>query len=457
MQEVVNLEFIMSNPLWIAQRHGHDWTDDAALEVIDLCRSMVPAASWTQRMDAVVERFENGKRAWAEGHLSPLFDPADAIFWYLFQARAYASPDRRHDYFEPEAFRISPVFARLGALLPSLKHTHGFEDRLQTLMNKGRSQPDAGLYELLVAGAYKSRGWRAVTFVPERPGVAKTQDLLLENGRRRWAAECKRVNRNEYEESEYQIANAMAKPIHELARQRRQSVILEVIFTVELKDVQPDYILSRLHEAFASPRNYVWDDATSVGVIRRANLEQLQAVLALDDVFYGSSRMVVLLAGRYRQDFDHSVQAAWQAAAERPLHATWVDQASVVSWQSRSLDAIESKARHFRALVAKASKQLPEDCPGVVHVGYEAIGNNAVDAERHQLNRLEMWRFRPDGTRLRWVYANYLMPEHTTARDENWAASETTAYYRIGRHSTSEPLPGHLVLSGGEGAPGDHW
>src|SRR5690606_22961374 len=140
-----------------------------------------------QRMDAVRDRFEAGKRAWAQGNPEPLFDPEDAIFWYLFQAAAYASPDRRHDYFEPDAFRISPVFARLGQMLPQLSHVVGIEDRLEILITKGKSQPDAGLYEVLVAGAYKSRGWKTVTFVPEQPGIAKTQDLLVTNGRRRWA------------------------------------------------------------------------------------------------------------------------------------------------------------------------------------------------------------------------------------------------------------------------------
>lgn len=285
----------------------------------------------------------------------------------------------------------------------------------------------------------------------------KTQDLLVESGRRRWAAECKRVSRNAYEEEEYQIAEAMAKPVHGLARQRHLSIVLEVIFVVELKDVEPNYLLSRLHESFNRPHQHIWDDGISVGVIRQANLGQLQTVMVHDDVFYGSSRMVELLAGGYRQDFDHSVQALWAPAVERPLHATWVDQASVVSWRSASLDAVESKARHFRALVAKASRQLPDDCPGVIHVGYEAIGNNAVDAERHQRNRVEMWQFRPEGSRLRWVYANYLMPEHTTAKNENWAVSETTACYRIGRHRMSEPLPDHLVITSENGTPGDHW
>lgn len=447
----------MSHPMWIAQRDGHDWTDDSALRVIDWFRGMVTESVWSQRMDAVRDRFEAGKRAWAQGNPEPLFDPEDAMFWYLFQAAAYASPSRRHDYFEPDAFRISPVFARLGQMLPQLSHVVGIEDRLETLMTKGKSQPDAGLYEVLVAGAYKSRGWKTVTFVPEQPGIAKTQDLLVTNGRRRWAAECKRVNRNEYEEQEYQCALVLAQPVHELSEQLGLSVLCEVIFLVELKDVPLGYLGSRLRDCLSDPSLRAWKDEIAIGFIQDARLDLLQQVLQHDDVFYGSSRMVELLAGRYRQDFDHSVKALWEPSPQRPLHAHWVKQASVVSWRSGSPEAAESKARHFRALIAKATRQLPADCPGVVHVGYEALGNNSVDQQRHVRNSFEMWRFDPEGSRLRWVYANYLMPEHTTARNENWAVNETTAHYRIGRHKTAQPLPGHLVLSQEDGEPGDHW
>lgn len=56
-----------------------------------------------------------------------------------------------------------------------------------------------------------------------------------------------------------------------------------------------------------------------------------------------------------------------------------------------------------------------------------------------------------EGSRLRYVYANYLRPEHSNARMESWAVSETTAYYPIGKHRTPQPLPHHLLLEDGDG------
>jgi hypothetical protein len=93
----------------------------------------------------------------------------------------------------------------------------------------------------------------------------------------------------------------------------------------------------------------------------------------------------------------------------------------------------------------------------VVHVGYEAQDGNSVDDFRHQLNRIEMKTFDPGGSRLRWVYGNYLSPEHTNDPNESAALSETTATYRIGRHQTSDPLRGHLLFSDEPGTPGYHW
>ena len=53
----------------------------------------------------------------------------------------------------------------------------------------------------------------------------------------------------------------------------------------------------------------------------------------------------------------------------------------------------------------------------------------------------------PSTSRLRWVYASYFVPEITTAPNESWAITETTAPYKVGSHNTKWPLPDHLLLS----------
>lgn len=442
-------------PFWIAKRHGQDWRSNNILTVIDWLTSFVDSTDWSRRIEKVSQTFEVGRQAWAAGERRPLFDNKDGIAWYIFQANAYATA--REDWFEPEAFRIVPVFRRLGHLLPELKMVSGIADRISKLMIDGKAQPDDGLFELLVAGAYKCRSWKTVEFVPEQHGIAKSHDIMVSAGRRRWAVECKRVNRSGYEATEYDHGLRIAKYLHDLCRARNCSLIVEVAYQVQLSEITDTYLAEKAEAFLSNPRRSTWDDSLSRGRVRPIDWYLARSVMEHDDVFFGSSRMVELLIGRYEPHLDHSVVGDWIPAPQHPFHATAMSQASIVSWLSRSTEAAKRKARHFKSLVARAEEQLPNDCPGVIHVGYEARSGNSVDDLRHYLNTAEMMSFSPTDSQLRWVYGNYLSPEHTNAPNESEAISETTATYKIGSHRAVSPLDGHLLFSDGQGRPGTHW
>lgn len=441
-------------PFWIALRENQDWVDHDVLRAIEWLTSVVEQRDWTNRIASVQQQFESAKSEWAIGNRVRLFDPADTIAWYVFQAAAYAS--QREHWYEPEAFRIAPVFRRLGQILPRLKDVHGIMDRVQYLMTSGRRQPDDGLFELLVAGAYKYT-WESVAFVPEQRGIAKTQDLLVTGKKRQWAVECKRVNKSDYSGQELIYAETLAAPVHTLCRARGRSIIVEVQFKVELSAVAHDYLVERAEAFLGRPNLSRWDDAVAVGRIRNVDWRMAQAVLEQDDVFFGSSRMVELLTGHHTQTVDYDMAAEWVPSDGRPLHASSMSQASVVGWVSGSLEAALRKARHFRVLVAKGTLQIPDACPGVVHVGYEARTGNAADELRHVLNGREISTFDPKEKQLLWVYGNYLLPEHTNAQNEALAISETTARYKVGLHRKHEPLPNHGLFSEDLSHPGGYW
>lgn len=444
-----------TDPFWIAQRHNQDWRDEETLRLIDWFTSIVDSRDWSRRMDTVRKNFETGKKEWIIGNQAQLFDPKDTIAWYIFQAQAGAL--RRQDWYEPDAFRISPIFNRLGKIITDLQAVSGIQDRVQTLLTHGKGQPDDGLYELLVAGAYKRRNWANVAFVPERRGISKSQDLLVSTGGRRWAVECKRAGRSDYEKQETKKANALITPVHELCSGREKSITMMVLFKAELSDVHENFLAEKVVEFLDNPRYHFWDDDYGTVHITWIDWKLIHAVLAHDEIFFGSSRMAELLTGKYFTWMDYNVAADWAPAIERPLHATSIRQASVVSWACNSIEAVERKASHFKSVVGKASKQLPGDVPGVVHVGYEARGANSVDNFRHIRNSMAIQDFEPEKSRLRWVYGNYLSPEHTNNRNEAWAISETTAPYKIGRHGTRQPLPDHLLFNDGFGQSGHHW
>lgn len=442
------------SPLWIAQRQGHDWRDENCLAAIAWMTESLDANAWRARLDAVQEMFHDARRSWQRGERVALFDTRDLAAWYVFQANAYAR--HRVDWYEPEAYRLSPVFRRIGQLLPELRAIPGAQERAARILMEGRRQPDDGIYELLVAGAYKRAGWERVEFVPEEPGRRKTHDLSVASGRRRWAAECKRVGRSDYATREHAHGERLAAPVHALSRATGRSAILEVDFRLELSEVPTAYLADRM-EALARSEDARWDDAVCSARVRPVAWNHLMPILARDDLYFGSSRMIELAAGSYGADADYSVDGDWTPSETRPFHAHDVARLNVIRWLSSSREAARRKAKHFRAMVAKASLQLPGDRPGAVHVGYELIGGNGADARRDIANRLELLSFDPGASRLRYVYGNYMVPEHVTAADESSALTETTATYQVGNGRTPDPLPLHTLFSEGRLLPGGYW
>jgi hypothetical protein len=443
-------------PLYFAPRQGQDWRDEECLRAVRWLTGFADPDQWARRMEVVRQRFADGcNRSMAGERDVELFAPADLIAWYVFQAEAYAS--RREDAYEPEYYRIAPLFKRIGQLVDRLETVEGVAERVSRLMDENRATPDDGLYELLVAGAYRSRDWPSVAFVPEQKGIRQTNDLMVSSGSRRWAVECKRAGRSSYEEEEQRHAKGITANFHEFCRSRRRSLAIGAIFTRELSDVPADYLAERA-EAFLSNReDSGWRDDIGYGGVRGIDWGPMRTVLSRDDIFVGGSRMVELLVGNHTDFADHDVYADWVPRDDRPFFATDVSHASVASWISGSAEAAGRKARHFRGIVGRAADQLPGDCPGVVHVGYESKRGNEVDRERHRSNIAQMRTFDPGASRLRWVYGNYVKAEHVTAQFESAAVSETTAAYRVGSHKTPEPLESHLLYGDGDGDSGNHW
>lgn len=314
-------------------------------------------------------------------------------------------------------------------------------------MTADRGQPDGGIFELLVALAYKRHQWTTVEFVPEQRGVRRTPDLYVARSRRRWAVECKRLVPSTYAQRERTRGLALAKPIHELLLKFGWSSIVEIEFKLELQFVPENYLENKIIDNLTQGSIITWDDEIATVHIRDIDWKLPRRVLRVDDVYFGSSRMIELLTGYYRHGADHSMSAKWRPAPGRPFYASAIYQASVVSWVSLSSKAQAQKARHFRSVIANAEGQLPSDRPGVIHVGVESTSGAAVDAMRHIRNFVEARTFKPSNSRLRWVYGNYFVPELTTRKDEIWALTESMAPYKIGSHRTSSPLPGHMLVT----------
>ena len=447
---------LMNDPDWIAPRTGQDWRDDELMLAVAWLKSLVPTREMAHRIENAKAYLAAARERMREGIQVPLFDPADTAAWYILQAETFAT-DRA--YWTPEGvMRVVPFLIRIGKELPLLLSAKGVEERAARMMRSERRQPDGCIYELLVALAYRRRGWDHVEFVPETPGQGRTPDLHVFRPRSRWAVECKRLVPSLYAAREKLRGTELAAPIHALCLEMSESVVVEVKYKIELVDVPDDYLAAHVRSAIARRSSRLWDDGISAGRVRPVDWLLARKVLAEDDVYFGSSRMIELLAGYYVHEADYSMAAKWRPAPSRPAYAEAVYQASVVSWRSLSDVAVRQKARHFRKTLANAEEQLPSDRPGVIHVGIETYAGADVDFARHLSNTFEARSFSPKKSRLRWVYANHFVPEATTRQNETWAITETMVPYRIGHHRTRWPLPGHMLVSPeGEGRAGVHW
>jgi hypothetical protein len=442
-------------PDWVAPQEGHDWVDEDVLRATAWLRSFVPAAQMEQRLAAVREHLMMARNSWLQGGQAPSHNRTDVAAWHILQAETFAAGRR---YWRPDdAVRIAPYLKRIGLELDRLRAIPGAEDRAARLMMGERRQPEAAIYELLVALAWSRHGWN-VTFVPEERGQ-QTPDLRVSQPRRRWSVECKRLMPAQYTTREKARGVALAEPVHRLSEDIGRSLVMQVRFKVELALVPDDYLAAKLHEA-AGDSQFIreWSDEIADVRLFPPTWALLRKVMARDDIAFGSSRMIELFCGRYEHQADHSFSGRWRPAAAHPFFAHTLYHGSVVSWTSSAFEAHRQKARHFRQVVHNAERQLDRDRPGVIHVGVETFGAHMIDAFRHVQNLIEAGEYRPDNPRLRWVYGNYFSPEVTTDPNESWAVDETMAPYRIGRHRTAWPLPGHLLISPDEeNHPGVHW
>lgn len=439
------------SPLWIARRDGQDWRDDDVQSAIDWLRGLAPAAEMDRRIEAQRRGLDAALAIWRDGGQAPPTDGRDQAAWWLLQGGEFA---RGRRYTVPEeAARITPLLTRLGADLAMLRGIRGAEERAARLLMERRTSMDAGIYELLVALAWRRDGW-TVEFVPEERGGPPTPDFLASRPGRRWAVECKRLDRSTYAVNEAGHGARLANPVHAFLRDAGPPLVIETAYAVELQDIPDGYLVERVREALEARRGG-WADATATGRVRAPDAAGLLRVMARDDVYYGSKRMIQLTAGALQPEWDYSFSGRWTPADGRPFYATDLHHASVVGWSCRAPRAVEMKSGHFRRTLFRAERQLPLDRPGVVHIGIEATGEAQVDRQRFVANLVETLVYRPENRRFRWANINYFRSDVSLQRDTNWDFEETFDPRKIGRHKTPQPVPLQaLVATDGPVEPG---
>jgi hypothetical protein len=167
------------------------WPDHPELRrAVEWLKGYMTEQEWRTRRMAAANRLYDATL----GRLDPadrgrFFAEADVFAWYLFLADAFL--DHIWNYEPMYGSRVVPILAAIGRDLELLRDVDGLDNRVRRLIGAERRQPNGGLFELLVAAAYKRAG-AAVSFLPERPGQAETHDMDVILAGRTLAVECKR-------------------------------------------------------------------------------------------------------------------------------------------------------------------------------------------------------------------------------------------------------------------------
>ena len=421
---------------------------------------------WKRRVAAIEENIEMGIRPRtgdfdAEDFLAT-YSGTDRMAWYL-----YLLDTAQHAPLKYEAIqgaRVIPIFKRLGTNLDLLKGIGGVEDRVGRLLDRDRSQPDGGLFELIIALLWKRNGYRTVEFVPESPKV-KTPDFRADSGSEEWFVECKRMRKSsEYSERERTKWLAMWSKFVQYLTRERISLVFEMTFHVELESLSDDHLMSELAgklRFLSFPchvvSNEIWDVTAKPVDYSRAS-----AHLKKRRVRDPSDQVQELLAGYRdpRRGFSCVTEGERVRAGGTVGHNLFLDTLSFATcsfWSCDAPQAVAHKARDVRRQLARAVEQLPPAGKCAVHLGIETLDGPLVEETRFDRIRRSMVRFDSFGKDLRWVYCHLF--ESYAPPDRAWVIDETVIHFGRPMTGSEEPIAcrSSIVRENEASSAGVHW
>jgi hypothetical protein len=417
-------------------------------------RSLMTLEEWTARRLAIAEWFYSsliGEAVDPTGK-GKFFDNRDLFGWQLFLAEAFT--DHPWNYEPIYGCRVVPIFSAIGAALNNLLKIDGFAARAARIVGSDKGQPNGPFFEMLVAAAYAREGAK-VAFREEAPGQAKSHDLDVELRGKKWAIECKRMEGGEYHEKERERMRELWKEPSLLLLQQGCDAILDVKFKVELKDVADNYLLQKTEKFLRrSLIFHSWVDRIAEGSISNLSLLPLrQALREQGHLLHPSSKFNELLTGRYERS-DNMLAMMSVNPTSNPHFVSGVSFAAVCRWISASEEAIDRKARDIMKRLSEANAQLPVNTSGVVHIGFEALGEDVIEQRRFEKIIETARKFDRGNSGLQVIYCHYFAPD--PAPDEVWAIDETIQWIAVS--AGDRPLKIGMVLpSDTGGRTGVHW
>lgn len=422
---------------------------------VDWFKSLIPAAEWIERRNAVATRFYQslvGELQDPTG-IGRFFDDRDKFGWYLFLGESFN--EHPWNYEVVYGCRVVPVFGAIGRNLDLLKKIKGFENRCRRIIGPDKSQPNGGLFEILVAGAY-ARAGANVEFRSEEPGKKKTHDLDVELDGKRWAVECKRLETGQYVDDERSRMRDLWVNSSVFIAAAKKSAILNISFKNEMKDIPNDYLQKHAQNFVnANQASISWDDDYGTGIVSDIDVRPLQDALKNNLILFPGPVYIRHLTGSYKRN-DSSLILHKIKHATNPHYIDKIDLAVVARWENTSDKSIEKRARDILTKLSEANSQLPKDVPGVIHIGFDALGDDIVEHLRFAKILTTARAFDRGDSMLEFIYCHYFAPE--ASPEETWAIDETIQWMGV-KGAKDRPLKKMPVVipPEDEGREGVHW
>lgn len=417
------------------------WADDPELRrAVDWFKTYIPDDDWQRRrLAAFAWLHASAIGEIGKDEKGQFFDAGDAFGWYLFLAEA--TLDHLWNVEPMYASRVVPLFRAIGRSLPLLLEVPGVDERVKRLVGPERRQPNGGLFELLVASAY--RRMRAdVAFKPEVAGQ-KTYDLDVTIDGVTYAVECKRMETSQYGEQERTRMRLLWYPASDIVANLGGSAFSSVDFKVPLSEVPDLYLVDKVrHWLSTGMTSLLWEDEIGQGVVGDMDLGPLQAALEDNEILAAGTLVIKLLTGRYRRHESHLQAIRFQTDGS-PRFMSRCDQAIILRWKCSAEASVNAKAKDVVAKLAQATEQLPDDRPGIVHVGLEAVEGDASEDARIARVLASLERFEPRGKPLEFVYVHYFLPD--SPPEGGWDFDERVDWRRISGTRLRPLRPATLV------------
>lgn len=351
----------------------------------------------------------------------------DRFGWYLYVIET-ALYDPTNSEVNENA-RLSPIFRRLGENLDSLRKIGGIEQKVKHLLAP-KTQPDQVLFEMLIALLWTRNGFEQVEFVPESPGISKTPDIKAKQGSQEWFIETKRLTlRSGYSRAEREKWDRMWEPLSQLLADRKLSLTLDIIFHVELKTLDDDFMLTQLTEKLKLIAHDCVLISDEYWTVRASfiNFNKIRHHLRSYYVKVPSRQLQELITGPWARNraFGMDMHAKTKRFGTSVIvhYLDEVSWAAGAHWHCDADQAVESKARDIRGHLSEAVQQLPKDALGAIHVGIDTLDGDLVEAERFNRIMKTATTFNPNGKQLNSIYCHLF--EAYAPIDAPWFFDET--------------------------------